>query len=428
MKRHLHAVLGGLAMLIAGGFITPARAALIQATDVNPDPNIFEVYLTAMEQDLTIAGTTVHAMVYKDDPPSPFVSAGATIPSPVIKVKLGDMIICHFKNNLSVESASIHWHGIELDNDSDGTAVTQDVVLPGQSYTYRFKTFRPGLFWYHSHMLPGNTTFAGMYGVIIIENPIEAQLIADGILPAEADTYTLALSDIEFDSTGKVGKPFGGVTTSVNELVELCHLDAAGEPGGSRAACMALTVGATVLVNGETPDLAAQTPKFTVPSGKRIRLRLANEAIARHFRLSLLNSGDNKLYRIGGQGGLLVGGGGGPQGTWDTKFDLGEIVVGSGERSDVIIVPTGNQGDIIQLVGNKLPDPFKFNTTLPLNYPIAFFEINGVSTDTPPHVDDPILAGTVEDIENIKTAATVGGQFLQLRPGAAVIRQSTSPM
>ena len=63
--------------------------------------------------------------------------------------------------------------------------------------------------------------------------------------------------------------------------------------------------GATVLVNGRKPDAVAQTPKFVVPSGKRIRLRLLNESISRHFRLTLINSGDNKLYRIGGQGGLL---------------------------------------------------------------------------------------------------------------------------
>jgi FtsP/CotA-like multicopper oxidase with cupredoxin domain len=410
MKKHAQAVTAGLAILIGVGVVTPAGASLISATDVNPDPNIFEVYLTAMETDITIAGATVHAMVYKDDPPAPFVSAGATIPGPVIQVKVGDTIVCHFKNSLTAESASIHWHGIELDNDSDGTAVSQDVVLPNQSYTYVFKTARPGLFWYHSHMLPGNVTFAGMYGVLIIPNNIEGQLIAQGTLPAEADTYTLALSDIEFDATGKVGKPFKGVTKTVNELVELCHLEAIGEPGGDRAACGAISVGQTVLVNGENPDPAAHTPKVTVPSGKKIRLRLANEAISRHFRLSLLGSGDNKLYRIGGQGGLLdnVRLEGGIQGTWDTKFNQGEIVVGSGERADVLAVISGNQGDIIQLVGNPLPDPFKFNTALPPNYPIAFFEISGTANDTPPQAGDPILAGTAEDIQNIKTVATVG--------------------
>lgn len=404
----------GLCLLALSAW--PTRAALIQATDVNPDPNIFEAYLTADEQDLTIAGFTAHCMVYRDDPPGGPSTAG--IPAPEIKVKVGDLIILHFKNDLDSESASIHWHGIELDNDSDGTAVTQDAVLPGQSYTYRFLTFRPGLFWYHSHMLPGSSTFAGMYGSIVIENNIEASLKGT-VLPVDADTHSLVLSDIQFaPATGIVGKPLGGVITPINELVLLCHLNVQGEPGGNAAACAAPTPGQTVLVNGQPPDIGLDTPKFVVASGQRVRLRLFNAAITRHFRLKLLNSGDNKLYRIGGEGGLLdnVQLDGGVKGTWDTLYDLGEIVIGSGERADVIVVPSGPEGSIVKLVGNPLPDqtamppgPFNLsgatvngNPNIPANYALAFFEISGTSSDTPPAAGDPILAGTSEDIENLK--------------------------
>lgn len=390
-------------------FIQSSKAQIITATDINPDPNIFEAYLTAQEQDVTIAGQTVHAWVYKDDPPLPFTSSGAGIPAPEIKVKVGETVIVHFQNNLPTASASIHWHGIELDNDSDGTAVTQDAVLAGQSYTYKFKTFRPGLFWYHSHMSPSNATFAGMYGPIVIENNIEASLKGT-VLPLDADTHNLVLSDIEYDATGKVGKFFGGVTTTINELIELCHLNAQGEPGGDRNACSILA-GPTVLVNGENPSATpgAQSPKFVVPSGKRIRLRLFDASLSRHFRLKLLGSGDNKLYRIGGEGGLLdrVRVEGGTQGTWSTFFDPGEIVLGSGDRADVIVVPSGPPGTIVSLVGNSLPGPpFLGDQSYPDNYPIAFFEISGTSTDTPPAAGDPILANTAEDIENIKSSPT----------------------
>ncbi|MFN0009106.1 MAG: multicopper oxidase domain-containing protein [Planctomycetota bacterium] len=405
--------IGSLALLAAGVLAAPAKAQVNPATDVNPDPNIFEAYLTADEQDLTIDGVTVHGMVYRDDPPG---GGGAPpgIPSPEIKVKVGDQIIIHFQNDLDSLSASIHWHGIELDNDSDGTAVTQDAVLPGQSYVYRFLTFRPGLYWYHSHMLPGSSTFAGMYGSIVIENDIDDSLKGT-VLPTNANTHSLVLSDIEFDpASGVVGKPLpppAGPITPINELVELCHLAVEGEPGGDPSACGSPTPGKTVLVNGVPPDLAAETPKFTVASGEKIRLRLFNAAITRHFRLKLINSGDNKLYRIGGEGGLLdnVQLDGGMKGTWDTKFDLGEIVIGSGERADVIVVPSGADGDIIQLVGNPLPTPFMLsaatingNPGLPVDYPIAFFEISGTSSDTPPAAGDAILAGTAEDIEDLK--------------------------
>ena len=130
------------------------------------------------------------------------------------------------------------------------------------------------------------------------------------------------------------------------------------------AACNTATVpGSIVLVNGQKPDAVANTPKFVVPSGKRVRLRLLSESISRHFRLKLLNSGDNKLYRIGGQGGLLdnVILEGGTKGTWVTTYDVGEILVGPGERDDVIVVPSGNEGDIIQLVGNPTSGSYQIS-------------------------------------------------------------------
>jgi FtsP/CotA-like multicopper oxidase with cupredoxin domain len=339
MKQHAQKIIGALALLIAAALTPSAKADLVQTVDVNPDPDVFECYITASERDVTIDGSTVHALVYKDESAAvPPASAG--IPILVMNLKVGEKVICHFVNQLSTESAGIHWHGLELDNDSDGTPISQDAVLPGQSYTYQFETFRPGTFWFHPHMLPGNTLFGGMYGVIIIENNIEASLKGT-TLPDDANTHTLAMSDIDFDASGIVGKDFGGVTKKLNELVELCHLHNIGDPGGDMAACNTATVpGSIVLVNGQKPDAVANTPMFVVPSGQRVRLRLLSESISRHFRLKLLNSGDNKLYRIGGQGGLLdnVVLEGGTKGTWVTTYDVGEILVGPGERDDVIVV------------------------------------------------------------------------------------------
>lgn len=388
-----------LALSLAVLMCSPASAVLVPATDVNPDPNIFEAHFTADEQDVTIGGATVKAMVYKDTPPIPFPPATPGIPAPEIKVKLGDEIIIHLTNNLAIDSTSIHSHGIEDDNDSDGTAVTQDAVLPGQTYTYHYKTFRPGLFWYHPHMLPGSPTFAGMYGSIVVES-VGEQNLKGSTLPTDANTHTLVLSDIQFDASGVVGKPFAGATTTINELVELCHLDAIGEPGGSRAAC-GITPGDTLLVNGEKPDATAQTPKFIVASGQRVRLRLVNAAISRQYRLALSGSVDNKLYRVGGEGGLLdnVQLDGGTKGTWNTLYAPGEVAFGSGERADVIVVPSGAEGAIIQLMHTPVGGPFMLGGAAG---PLAFFQISGTSGDTPPAAGDPILAGTAEDIENLK--------------------------
>ena len=120
MKLHAQKIIGALAILIAAALAPSAKADLVQTVDVNPDPNIFECYITAIERDVTIDGSTVHALVYKDESGAvPPASAG--IPILVMNLKVGEKVICHFVNQLSTESAGIHWHGIELDNDSDGT-------------------------------------------------------------------------------------------------------------------------------------------------------------------------------------------------------------------------------------------------------------------------------------------------------------------
>ncbi|HSW11610.1 MAG TPA: multicopper oxidase family protein [Solimonas sp.] len=389
-------------LLFAFGVATPVHAALVNATDVNASPTVFEAWITADEKDVAIGAATAHAFVYKDDPPAPFLPASAGIPGPQIKAKVGDTVIVHFRNNLNTEAASIHWHGIELDNESDGTAVTQDAVLPGQSYTYRFRIFRPGVYWYHSHIQPGNATFAGMYGSLIIDNPIEPSLRGNK-LPTLANTHTLVLSDIEFDATGKVGK--GDPAKTINELVELCHLWAEGEPGGDMIACGTPgSPGKTVLVNGIEPAVGGLVPKFTVASGQRVRLQIINAAISRDFKLRVLNSGDNKIYRIGGEGGLLdhVILEGGVKQSWDSLYNLGELVIGSGDRADVIVVPSGGQGAMVKLVGGSMAVPFRTSLGLSDHYPLAYFEINGTASDTAIAVGDPILAGTAEDVENLK--------------------------
>lgn len=394
-----------LAMVLATA--SNVEAALVSATDVNPDPNVFEAYLIADEADVTINGATVHAMVYKDSPPAPFVAAPPGIPAPQIRVKVGDIVIVHLANSLAGESTSIHWHGIELDNESDGTGVAQDAILPGQSFTYRFRVIRPGIFWYHPHMMPAQQDFAGMYGPLVIESAVE-QTLKGGLLPADARTHTIVLSDIHFDAGGNVGRDLGGGLKTINQLIEECHLSIDGLPGGSGGSC-GITPADTVLVNGEKPNAAAETPKFVVPSGQNVRLRLVNTAIGRYFRLKVLNNGtDNTLYRIGGEGGLLdhVRVEGGVVGTFNTGYDPGEIVLAPADREDVVIRPTGNPGDIIQIVGVNLSgNGFNLGSGCPAapgNCPILYFEISGTSSDAPLSAGQAILAATAEDIENLK--------------------------
>ena len=96
---------------------------------------------------------------------------------------MGDTVIVHFENHLD-HPTGIHWHGIELDNASDGTPLTQNQVPPSGTFLYKFKVTRPGIYWYHPHHHSStNQVFKGLYGTIIVTDPNEAALQATGVLP-----------------------------------------------------------------------------------------------------------------------------------------------------------------------------------------------------------------------------------------------------
>jgi FtsP/CotA-like multicopper oxidase with cupredoxin domain len=172
--------------------------------------------------------------------------------------------------------------------------------------------------------------------------------------------------------------------------------------GGSVPACTRIKDGATVLVNGQTPD--ATTPMIAAKSGAGVRLRLINSATNRYFRLNVSGNGaDNNLYRIGGEGGFLerVRLEGGMQGSWDTKYAKGEIVLPASSRSDVVVVPTGNDGDIITISGTGYNRAGQSN-----NNPagdLIYIRIDNTLEDTSFAIaegNDVLGVGGVEDIKS----------------------------
>lgn len=59
-------------------------------------------------------------------------------PGPTIRAKVGDLVKVTLLNELDVPT-TIHWHGIQLENEFDGVpGVTQDEIKPGETFTYEF--------------------------------------------------------------------------------------------------------------------------------------------------------------------------------------------------------------------------------------------------------------------------------------------------
>jgi FtsP/CotA-like multicopper oxidase with cupredoxin domain len=345
-------------------------------TDTNPDPNVVETTLVADETPVDIGGgVTANAMTYN-----------GTIPGPEFRLVPGQRVIVHFENHLATEATGIHWHGIELANPFDGTPVTQNQVPAGDTFEYDFVAPRPGVYWYHPHHeFSTNQVFKGLYGSIIVTDPNEAELIADGVIPAAADTRTLALSDLTVCKDADPNND-NDITDSLNDddtyddslpwvgggaLPEqagpfpstLCDtpIDQHGDPLAGplnegdvpniQKHSGRVNEGQVVLTNGmqvgaragtaEAPGaLAGGASVLDVQPGQGLRLQIGNTATTRFFRLHLTDNSGNAipLVRIGGEGGLLddaiV------EGTVPNDFEFGypsgEILLDPGDRADVV--------------------------------------------------------------------------------------------
>ncbi|WP_426452986.1 multicopper oxidase family protein [Paenibacillus sp. S-38] len=91
-------------------------------------------------------------------------------PGPEIRVSQGDRIRVMLVNEDITEGVTLHWHGIELPCSQDGVAgVTQDVVNPGEQFTYEFIAGSPGTYWYHSHQASSEQVKKGLLGPFIVE-------------------------------------------------------------------------------------------------------------------------------------------------------------------------------------------------------------------------------------------------------------------
>lgn len=117
------------------------------------------------------------------------------IPGPILKVQQGSTFTVNVTNNIDMPT-SVHWHGLRLDNASDGTVgVTQDAIPQGGSYSYTVKVPDEGIFWYHPHVREDIQQDMGLYGLIHVlpNNP-------DAYPKVDREEYVI-LDDILLDDT-----------------------------------------------------------------------------------------------------------------------------------------------------------------------------------------------------------------------------------
>jgi len=92
------------------------------------------------------------------------------VPGPMIRVTEGDRVRVIVKNNMTDESTAVHWHGLLIDNASDGVPfLTQPPIKPGETYTYEFTATNSGTHMYHSHHNAVAQVTGGLEGAFIVD-------------------------------------------------------------------------------------------------------------------------------------------------------------------------------------------------------------------------------------------------------------------
>ncbi|MET0801926.1 MAG: multicopper oxidase domain-containing protein [Actinomycetota bacterium] len=113
-----------------------------------------------------------------------------SIPGPTLHVQQGSEIVVHVTNDADVE-ATLHWHGLRLENRYDGVPhETQKPIAVGETFAYRVRFPDEGLYWYHPHIREDYTQDSGLYANIVVE-PTDP-----GYWPACDEEVVLTIDDV----------------------------------------------------------------------------------------------------------------------------------------------------------------------------------------------------------------------------------------
>jgi FtsP/CotA-like multicopper oxidase with cupredoxin domain len=112
-----------------------------------------------------------------------------SVPGPTLKVPQGGTITVHVTNHGDLD-ATVHWHGLRLENRYDGTHDTQAPIPVGETFTYQVHVPDPGAYWYHPHIREDYGQDLGLYGNILV-TPSEP-----GYWPPANRELLLTLDDI----------------------------------------------------------------------------------------------------------------------------------------------------------------------------------------------------------------------------------------
>jgi FtsP/CotA-like multicopper oxidase with cupredoxin domain len=200
-----------------------------------------------------------------DDAELRMLGYNGSIPGPTLHVDQGSEIAVQVTNDGDVE-ATVHWHGLRLENRYDGVPHETQAPIPiGGTFRYKVQFPDAGFYWYHPHIREDFGLEMGLYGTIIVE-PADPTY-----WPAVDRQLSITLDDL---------------------LVEEGHIAPFHRSGPNYTAMGRF--GNVMLINGET------TFSGEAAVGEVVRLYLVNTANTRIFNFALH---DARMKLIGGDSG-----------------------------------------------------------------------------------------------------------------------------
>lgn len=263
--------------------------------DHNPDPRVVEVDLEARSSEVELRpGVMTRVWAYE-----------GRVPGPLIQARVGDRVIVHFKNSLLAPTI-VHWHGLRITDQMDGSPRLMHPFLPGTTFRYEFVVPDPGTYWYHAHSDSTQQIERGLYAPLVVHerNP-----------PRFDRERLFVLDDVRLGSDGQIG----AFNTSGPDI------------GRGRT-------GNVLLVNGSSRAVAGSTQR-----GALERWRIINAANARTMYVRV--RGGSALV-IGTDGGLIP-----------TPYEFHELEVAAGQRYDLAVRADAAGDDdggapVLELVNN----------------------------------------------------------------------------
>ena len=208
-------------------------------------------------------------------------------PGPLVQVEETATITVRFTNGIDWPT-TVHWHGIRIDNASDGVpGLTQDPVPPGGRFDYTVHFADPGIYWYHPHHREDVLKDLGLAGNLMVRPD------RDGYYGPAHREEVLMLDDLLLTNDGAL-YPFGAERVTHALMGRF---------------------GSVMLTNGEPRWTARARP------GEVIRFFLTNVANTRTFNLSF---GDVPLKAVGSDIGL-----------YEREVRVPSVVLGPAERAIV---------------------------------------------------------------------------------------------